>query len=95
VAAALLSSASDIPVPADMVVFGENRPVREVRAVGQAEARLKEAAKLGFAKALAPAVHRTGSKAKAENGLIAAQRIGHVQDLTALFRQSNNSGQKR
>ena len=95
VAAALLSSASDIPVPADMVVFGEIGLSGEVRAVGQAEARLKEAAKLGFAKALAPAVHRTGSKAKAESSLIAAQRIGHVQDLTALFRQSNNSGQKR
>ncbi len=95
VAAALLSSASDIPVPADMVVFGEIGLSGEVRAVGQAEARLKEAAKLGFAKALAPAVHRTGSKAKADGGPIAAQRIGHVQDLTALFRQDNNSGQKR
>ena len=95
VAAALLSSASDIPVPADMVVFGEIGLSGEVRAVGQTEARLKEAAKLGFAKALAPAVHRAGSKAKATDGPIAAQRIGHVQDLTALFRQENNSGQKR
>ena len=96
VAAALLSSASDIPVPADMVVFGEIGLSGEVRAVGQAEARLKEAAKLGFARALTPAVHRTGSKARSNEGPIAAQRIGHVQDLTALFRQGNNStGQKR
>jgi DNA repair protein RadA/Sms len=95
VAAALLSSASDIPVPADMVVFGEIGLSGEVRAVGQAEARLKEAAKLGFAKALAPAVHRQGAKAKAGEGPIAAQRIGHVQDLMGLFRKSNESGQKR
>src|SRR6202008_4279874 len=51
VVAALVSSASDIPVPADMVVFGEIGLSGEVRAVGQAEARLKEAAKLGFARA--------------------------------------------
>jgi len=97
VAAALLSSASDIPVPADMVVFGEIGLSGEVRAVGQAEARLKEAAKLGFTSALMPAVHRAGGKNRANDGPIAAKRIGHVQDLTALFRQSNNStaGQKR
>ncbi|HMA51104.1 MAG TPA: DNA repair protein RadA, partial [Magnetospirillaceae bacterium] len=92
VAAALLSSASDVPVPADMVVFGEIGLSGEVRAVGQAEVRLKEAAKLGFARALTPAQHRAGSKARSNEGPIAAQRIGHVQDLTALFRQGNNSG---
>jgi DNA repair protein RadA/Sms len=63
-----------------------------VRAVGQAEARLKEAAKLGFANALVPMVHRPGSGGKAApEGPISAQRLGHVQDLTALFRKSNNS----
>jgi DNA repair protein RadA/Sms len=91
VAAALLSSASDVPVPADMVVFGEIGLSGEVRAVGQAEARLKEAAKLGFTSALMPAVHRAGGKGRATEGPIAAKRIGHVQDLTALFRQGNNT----
>jgi len=98
VAAALLSSASDIPVAADRVVFGEIGLSGEIRAVGQAEARLKEAAKLGFASALVPALHRKGVSAKpAPEGPISAQRLGHVQDLTALFRQGNNlaSGPKR
>jgi DNA repair protein RadA/Sms len=96
VAAALMSSASDIPVAADQVVFGEIGLSGEVRAVGQAEARLKEAAKLGFSSALVPAVHRKGGKAESP-GPISAQRLGHVQDLVGLFRQGNNltSGSKR
>jgi DNA repair protein RadA/Sms len=98
VAAALLSSASDIPVAADRVVFGEIGLSGEIRAVGQAEARLKEAAKLGFAQALIPALHRKGQSGKpAPEGPISAQRLGHVQDLAVLFRQGNNlpSGPKR
>lgn len=54
VAAALVSSALDVPLPADSVVFGEISLSGDVRPVGRAEARLKEAAKLGFSKALAP-----------------------------------------
>ena len=98
VAAALLSSASDIPVSAEMVVFGEIGLSGEIRAVGQAETRLKEAAKLGFSKALLPSMSRPGAKGRAAPpGPISAQSIGHVQDLTALFRQGNNltSGLKR
>ncbi len=41
-----------------MAVFGEIGLSGEVRAVGQAEARLKEAAKLGFARALVPKIGR-------------------------------------
>jgi DNA repair protein RadA/Sms len=55
VAAALISALTDTPVPAETVVFGEIGLSGEVRAVGQTEARLKEAAKLGFTKAFAPA----------------------------------------
>ncbi len=83
VAAALVSSAMGVPVAADMVVFGEIGLSGEVRAVGQDEARLKEAAKLGFARALAPAgarAARDGTEAA-----IAARRIGHVQDLVDMF----------
>lgn len=54
-AAALVSSALDRPLPQGCVVFGEISLSGEVRAVGRAEARLKEAAKLGFDLALAPA----------------------------------------
>src|SRR5690606_21469526 len=54
VAAALVSSLSDIPVPEDLVLFGEIGLSGEVRAVSQADQRLREAAKLGFAEALVP-----------------------------------------
>ena len=52
-AAALVSSALDTPLPQDCVVFGEVSLSGEVRQVGRMEARLKEAAKLGFGRALA------------------------------------------
>ncbi len=52
-AAALTSSAVDAPLPQDCVVFGEVSLSGDVRPVGRMEARLKEAAKLGFARALA------------------------------------------
>jgi DNA repair protein RadA/Sms len=54
-AAALASSALDIALPQDCVVFGEVSLSGEVRPVGRMESRLKEAAKLGFGRALGPA----------------------------------------
>jgi DNA repair protein RadA/Sms len=54
VAAALVSALTDTPVPGESVVFGEIGLSGEVRAVGQTEARLKEAAKLGFTRAYCP-----------------------------------------
>jgi DNA repair protein RadA/Sms len=45
-------------VPPDAVVFGEIGLAGEVRAVSQTDARLKEAAKLGFARAFVPASRR-------------------------------------
>ena len=53
-AAALISSATDMPLPQGCVVFGEISLSGEVRAVGRAEARLREAQKLGFDQALSP-----------------------------------------
>jgi DNA repair protein RadA/Sms len=53
-AAALASSALDSALPQDCVVFGEISLSGDVRNVSRSETRLKEAAKLGFARALAP-----------------------------------------
>ena len=53
-AAALASSSLETALPQDCVVFGEISLSGEVRGVSRAEARLKEAAKLGFSRALAP-----------------------------------------
>ncbi len=53
-AAALVSSLAHAPLPADAVYFGEVSLSGAVRPVAQAAARLKEAAKLGFARAVIP-----------------------------------------
>ena len=53
-AAALASSALDVALPQDCVVFGEVSLSGEVRSVSRTEARLKEALKLGFGRALGP-----------------------------------------
>ncbi len=88
VAAALVSSACDVPVAADMVVFGEIGLSGEVRAVAQSDARIKEAAKLGFAQALAPKLHRRpkAGQAPGAEAPMGVRQVGHVQDVVALFR---------
>jgi DNA repair protein RadA/Sms len=53
-AAALASSALDAALPQDCVVFGEVSLSGDIRPVTRMETRLKESAKLGFARALAP-----------------------------------------
>ncbi|MBI3091253.1 MAG: DNA repair protein RadA [Candidatus Tectomicrobia bacterium] len=54
IAAVLASSFLDRPIAPGTVVFGELGLAGEVRSVSQVEARLKEAAKLGFHRALVP-----------------------------------------
>ncbi len=85
VAGALVSAASDRPVAEDTVIFGEIGLSGEVRSVGQTEARLKEAAKLGFARALIPAQRgrataAASASAKAAVGL-EVDRIDHLRDM--------------
>ena len=53
-AAALASSALDVALPQDCVVFGEISLSGDVRPVSRMDARMKEALKLGFARALGP-----------------------------------------
>ncbi|MEW6408736.1 MAG: magnesium chelatase domain-containing protein, partial [Nitrospirota bacterium] len=52
---AVASSLKEIPVDPKTVVFGEVGLTGEVRAIGQAEPRIKEASKLGFKRAVIPA----------------------------------------
>jgi DNA repair protein RadA/Sms len=54
VAVSLASSIKDQPIHADMAFVGEIGLSGELRAVGQLEARLKEAAKLGFRRCVVP-----------------------------------------
>jgi len=73
-AAALVSSLANAPLPADAVYFGEVSLSGAVRPVAQGAARLKEAAKLGFTRAVVP-----------ESGRAEAREPGlKVSDVTSL-----------
>jgi DNA repair protein RadA/Sms len=76
VAAALISALGETPVPADAVVFGEIALSGEVRPVGHTEARLKEAAKLGFTEAWTPPFRGNSGRAG-----LATTEIRHLRDL--------------
>jgi DNA repair protein RadA/Sms len=83
VAAALISAATDQPTDPGTVYFGEVGLSGEVRQVAQAEARLKEAQKLGFGAACLPRrVARGNRPLFAPEGLL-LREIGHLGDLLA------------
>jgi DNA repair protein RadA/Sms len=84
VAAALVSALTLEPLPAETVIFGEIGLSGEVRAVGQAEARLKEAGKLGFSQALMPAQRGRGKERPVAQGL-ALRELRHLRQLVELF----------
>src|SRR5262245_28210738 len=88
VAASVVSSLADEAVPVDMVVFGEIGLGGEVRPVGQREARLREAAKLGFRRALVPR-SRAGSPPVTRAEGIAIDEIEHLADLVARFQPAD------
>jgi DNA repair protein RadA/Sms len=77
-AAALVSSLAHAPLPADAVYFGEVSLSGAVRPVAQTSARLKEAQKLGFARAIVPEAARN----EAPEGFALAT-IGTLADLVA------------
>ena len=62
VAAALISSVTGRPTPKRTVFFGEVALSAELRQVAQAEARLKESAKLGFDNAVMPCPRKSTGK---------------------------------
>jgi DNA repair protein RadA/Sms len=68
VAAALVSALAERPVASDAVAFGEIALSGEVRGVAHAGLRLKEAAKLGFTRALMPVAQREAKGSMAASG---------------------------
>jgi DNA repair protein RadA/Sms len=82
VAAALVSALTGKPFPADTVVFGEIGLSGEVRAVPQMELRLREARKLGFARAIVPAKAR--GKGPAPEG-IRLREVSRLAELVELL----------
>jgi len=84
VAAALLSAREDAALPPHCVLFGEISLSGALRPVGQTENRLKEARKLGFTEAVAPARSKLG----APTGLTVRQ----MPDLTAFVGEIFGAG---
>jgi len=77
-AAALVSSLAHASLPADAVYFGEVSLSGAVRPVAQTAARLKEAQKLGFTKAVVP----DGARNEAPDGF-SLTAIGTLANLVA------------
>jgi len=84
VSLAVVSSLTDRPVPRDVVMFGEIGLAGEVRPAPRGQERLREALKLGFARAIVPRANRPKA-AIAGLEVIAVERIEQaVQLLRAL-----------
>ncbi len=81
VAAALVSALTGVSAPSEAVFFGEVGLSGEVRAVGQSALRLKEAAKLGFARAFTPRARKDGNR----GADIPRAEVETLADLLPLF----------
>lgn len=92
VAAALISAAEGVPVPAAAVIFGEIGLAGEIRGVSQTEARLKEAAKLGFEEAILPA---SGAPRAAVVPGLRLQEMRRLSALTDLLAEPGSSPVRR
>jgi DNA repair protein RadA/Sms len=79
-AAALVSSLANVPLPADAVYFGEVSLSGAVRPVAQGAARLKEAAKLGFTRAIVP---EAGRGETVEPGGLTVVEVASLANLVA------------
>jgi len=74
VALAIVSSLTDRPIPGKVLAFGEVGLAGEVRPAPRGQDRLKEAAKLGFTRALVPKAN--APKTKVPNlEVIAVERL--------------------
>lgn len=94
VAAALISAREAIPVPGPSVVFGEIGLSGEVRPVGRADARLKEAVKLGFESAFVPKRRGAAAKTPSPDGITLTE-ITHLSDLAQAIHAAAPTGPRR
>ncbi len=86
IAAAIASSIQDVPVRAETVLIGELGLSGELRTVGQMPARLREAANLGFTRALVPDQIRHNEPWTNEIQVIEARSLHQVLDQALLKR---------
>ncbi|MGI9419336.1 MAG: DNA repair protein RadA [Geminicoccaceae bacterium] len=88
VAAALVSSLLDRPVPDETVFFGEVGLAGEVRAVGHMQTRIKEAQKLGFQQVVMPEARRRSDR-KGETNLLQQRHVKRLSQLVEVFGETD------
>ncbi|GAB4414213.1 MAG: hypothetical protein OHK0032_10330 [Thermodesulfovibrionales bacterium] len=76
--AAIVSSFREVPINPKTVVFGEAGLSGEIRAVNQADARIREAEKIGFKKAIIPLTNASRLK---NPSVLEISGVGNVEDL--------------
>jgi DNA repair protein RadA/Sms len=79
-AAILASSLTGAVIANDIVICGEVALSGAVRPVGQMAARLKEATKLGFSRAIVPSIGIEGVPAD-----MAVERVANIAELVSLI----------
>ena len=84
VATAIASSVRNRPVAADIAVVGEVGLSGELRAVGHMEARLKEAAKLGFKRCLLPVSGQLKQLKSPPLELLQVRSVGEALELALI-----------
>lgn len=82
VAASLISSIVNLPLPASLIICGEVALSGEIRNISHADLRLKEAKKLGFKKAIMP---KNGNYSSHDIEII---RLDHIKELKEIFNYS-------
>ncbi len=81
VALSLVSSLKDKPIPEGVVAFGEVGLTGEIRAVSQAEARVAEAARLGFTRVLMPKQNAESITPRDDVEIVAVQSVREAYEL--------------
>ncbi len=87
VATAIASSYYDQPVPADLALIGEVGLSGELRAVAQLPTRLREAAKLGFARAIVP---KTVRQQESGPGALLVQPARTLREALEIVREARS-----
>lgn len=87
IAAAMISSIRDIPLPQGMILSGEIGLAGEVRAIASVEQRISEARRLGFDTVGVPKQSAKREKIKSDG--ISVIELDSVFDMLKLFRKEN------
>ena len=85
VAAAILSSLCDKPIPHGQIYFGEIGLSGEIRSVSNSAARLREAHKLGFKTALSGPIQGDTNAHGENEAVFNHQNLNHIRDLSPSF----------